>query len=178
MKLRAIVSSWVVLGGVLGAFDALACTCERPPMNPNPLEAPHIFVGQVATIEDYATSPSPGPVKLRKVCLVPEYVVWGLAPGSDQRLCVVTGLGDGDCGIPFELGESYLVYAGSSADDAPGASLPYTGLCWGTSKVRRVRATVPSPWLLPAAGFLAGLGMGAAFLLVLRRLRRPAVPPS
>ena len=176
MNLRAALLTWVVLGGALGAFEALACSCERPAMNPDPLEAPYIFVGQVATIEDYIASPPQGPVKLQKVCLVPEYVVWGPATGAAQSLCVVTGLGGGDCGIPFERGESYLVYAGPSAD-APGASLPYTGLCWGTSKIRRVRATAPSP-LLPAAAFLAGLGMGAAFLLLLRRMRRPAVPPS
>lgn len=177
MTLRRIMLSWVVMGSALCAPDVLACTCERPSINPNPIEAPHIFLGQVTTIEDYVTSSATGQVNLRKVCLVPEYVVWGPAGSSDQGFCVVTGMGGGDCGIPFEPGESYLVYAGPSPDDAPDAGLPYTGLCWGTSKVRRVKTTLGRTVILPSVGsFLAGVGISAALFLLLRR--RAARSPS
>ncbi|HEY7403202.1 MAG TPA: hypothetical protein VIB39_06750 [Candidatus Angelobacter sp.] len=47
---------------------------------------------------------------------------------ADTR--VETGLGGGDCGFPFEQGESYLVFAWKESDGALS-----TGICSGTAKL-------------------------------------------
>ena len=36
---------------------------------------------------------------------------------SSKEITIFTGLGNGDCGYPFEVGESYLIYANSSDEN-------------------------------------------------------------
>lgn len=47
---------------------------------------------------------------------------------ANQTVEVVTGLGNGDCGFPFVVGERYLVYA-----DEDGGLL-YTNICYHTKR--------------------------------------------
>ncbi|MCI0700094.1 MAG: hypothetical protein L0241_03290, partial [Planctomycetia bacterium] len=44
-------------------------------------------------------------------------VVKGWKGADSERIVVVSGIGTGDCGYPFEVGQTYLVYASLSSTD-------------------------------------------------------------
>lgn len=166
--LRGILAC-AALAAMTWTSQAFACSCERfPRMTLDPLDAPYIFLGQVTTVEAYAQDPE----SLRKACFIAEYVAWGDDIRADREFCVVTGVGGGDCGLPFRPGEMWMVYAGESKDDAPDAGLPYTDRCWMSKRVRIARPH-EDPSVLPSIGsFLVGAGLSAAAIIVLQKRRR------
>jgi hypothetical protein len=110
---------------------AAACSCADPgpPCRALP-RSDAVFVGKVADIEDVdADPPKEGGVRnpQRRVRLVVEENFRGAGVKRGAPLEVATGLGGGDCGYGFEVGERYLVYA----EHAGGEAL-YTGICTRT----------------------------------------------
>lgn len=150
------------------------CSCapqERRQFDP--LEAPLSFVGQVATVERLPVDPKGDPTEYNKVCLDSEFAIWGVAANT-RRVCVVTRAHSDGCGVPFEVGEHYVVYADKSKDIPADAGLPYTHKCFGTALVRRDLAPPSTPPFLPVAlaSSVAGFAMG---LLVRGRRRKTAM---
>lgn len=72
----------------------------------------------------------------RKVTLE---VAENFAGSAPERVDVFTGIGMGDCGVPFEDGEEYLVIAGRTA-----AGRWTTSICAGTTAVRFAQEDVNS----------------------------------
>jgi hypothetical protein len=151
------------------------CTCGPPSRwREDPFEAPLIFVGEVETIERVNVDPASGFEAYRKVCLAVELSVWGV-PADAGEVCVVTGRGDGDCGVQFRPGQEFLVYAGLEGGAPPDAGFPYTDICSGSRRVERRGPAAPRSTPLSSLGFLlAGFALGALALALLRR--RPQKP--
>lgn len=94
-----LVFSWAVGAG--------ACSCLEPP---GPVEAAAaadlVFVGEVISIEPESEEIF--------AALVVEFDVAEVFEGTQARYRVLTGSDSAQCGVGFELGRSYLVYAGGS----------------------------------------------------------------
>jgi hypothetical protein len=138
---------------------AFACSCAPLPPNLNTRRAVAawqlrgeqvVFEGRVEHIElkGWPLQPEPGVT----INVHPAYLVTfsnsRLYRGAQRKEFIVqTGLGGGDCGYRFKLGELYLVTAGT--DDSGGLE---TGICSGTqplenagAALRLLRGEPPSP---------------------------------
>lgn len=145
--MRSRILTVVPLLGLVAALAALlpctafACSCAQPgPPDEALNDATAVFAGRVVSVVEAPRGGQGLPIS-RQVRLE----VSQLWKGPDATLIeVVTGQGDGDCGIGFQAGSEYLVYA-RTAD-----GFLYTGLCSRTAR-------------LDAAGAdLAALGAGSA----------------
>jgi hypothetical protein len=154
---------WIVMGCLLAyAAPAFACTCGHPLQEIRTRLAwaeaeinhtPVIFEGRVEKIElqGWPLKPEPG----KTISISPESYgirvkfsgahLYRGEPNGD--LVVATGLGMGDCGYPFEPGQSYLVYAWP--EDSGGLA---TSICSGTrplenaqTALRLLRGDPPTP---------------------------------
>lgn len=111
---KIVFSSLLVFGLLIFTqIDVLACSCELPipklsikkQVNKARKNAYAVFSGRVLEI---TKQPQDFYVSVR--LLIKES--WkGNLP---REITVTTGLGNGDCGYPFEVGESYLIYANGS----------------------------------------------------------------
>lgn len=117
----------------LHAEVALACSCgERPAPAEAFADAHRVFTGRVIDAEDRATLLRRAWSFVRRVLdadetlesdakthgILYEFEVaqtWRGTPA--KRMNIFTGRGDGDCGIPFQRGRTYLVYAVCDGDD-------------------------------------------------------------
>jgi Carboxypeptidase regulatory-like domain len=120
----AIVRGVFVLGVVLLLTRLCgACTCDSSARQPfcavqpimsESLESA-VFVGTVlSTITDETK-------RTREVHL--EQVERFQGSGIDNEMVVFTGMGDGDCGVPFEAGATYLVIAHRRPNGSWGTSI-------------------------------------------------------
>lgn len=99
---------WVVAIMFLAGIEATACTCDLPSpkrplkqsVNLARKDSRAIFSGRVLRIDEAGYT-------LRVTIKVNKS--WkGVLP---TEVVLLTGLGRGDCGYPFEVGQNYLVYA-------------------------------------------------------------------
>jgi hypothetical protein len=110
----------------VGVRPAEACSCSSPISicratwtntdtfvgNVTNFDATAVFVGQVTAIEDAPNPPGlivNGSDRRRVHLRVGERFI-GLQP-TESEVDVYTGLGGGDCGYPFAIGETYFVFA-------------------------------------------------------------------
>jgi hypothetical protein len=137
----------IILLSVLLAHPqpAAACSCERDSdggIKPPPPE--WIFVGVVQRIERIAIQRDANSEALTsylRICFVVESVSKGY---RTDGACVRTGVGDGDCGYPFEVGGRYQVFAHRA--NRPWSELVFeTGFCDETRKLPKsaLAPTVP-----------------------------------
>jgi hypothetical protein len=113
------------------------CSCVGPRDVPSAVaSAEAVFTGTVVAVRDtmIGTRAEYGPFSRRKVTLRVDRAWKGVA---SQTVVVLTGQGGGDCGFPFERGESYLVYA----DGGSGEPLA-TGICGRTAALSHAAADV------------------------------------
>jgi hypothetical protein len=111
-----------------GARAAESCSCIGP--NPACAAVFHtdaVFTGQVMAIAD-PQGARPGTFPTRRVHLRVTEAFKGV---TAQEVDVDTGLGGGDCGYPFIVGVSYVVFASQRQAGAPLA----TGICSPTRLV-------------------------------------------
>lgn len=109
------------------------CSCVRPGDVPRSLEsAEAVFTGRVVAMRDTIMGSAHGSWTQRVVTLRVDRAWKGAESGI---VVVLTGSGGGDCGFPFERGESYLVYA----HGRPGELLQ-TGICGRTAELSRAAA--------------------------------------
>lgn len=98
---------------LLGAFTPVfACSCRvEAPVCEEYGSAKAIFVGKVLdgnSVERFSDRLAIGTKDLSFVFDVQQNF---LGAGEGNKITIHTGFGFGDCGFPFEKGESYLVYA-------------------------------------------------------------------
>jgi hypothetical protein len=137
---RSLIAFVLLLLG--SAPFALACSCAPPPADLN-LNTPRdwaewrwqspqiVFEGKVEHIEllGWPLKPQPGKaVRITSGVLVTFSSVRFYRGETREHVQVETGLGGGDCGYPFRVGESYLVDA---ERDASGRLT--TGICDATN---------------------------------------------
>ncbi len=97
--------------GTIGSERVQACSCIGPLVSCETVfSATAVFVGKVATIEAPGRRTPAEPFPQRRVVLEVVETFKGVEPTA-QTLDVFTGNGGGDCGYPFIVGSSYLVFA-------------------------------------------------------------------
>src|SRR5262245_49165055 len=116
---------WVIAAIASAPEPAAGCSCLPPPPRRALAAADAVFIGT-------AVNRTPVPWRVTDGHTWDGYAVefavteW-LKGDGDRRAVVVTGEGRGDCGVPFEVGQAYLVFA--YLDDAGRLS---TNICTGT----------------------------------------------
>lgn len=131
--------SWLLVSLALmmisiAATDAIACSCMEKSSVCNAYgDAKAVFVGKV--IEGRSVEHMSDLINARTKDLTFTFSVSRgfIGANADQTIEVHTGFGFGDCGIPFEKGEEYLVYAYQSADSKALS----TGICTRTTHISR-----------------------------------------
>jgi hypothetical protein len=113
-----------------GAVQACSCVSVSVGCNMNLNSGSVVFLGKVISkIEVPLTGTVPDRTDLAQgyaVHLTTKENFQGAGPAG-QEIVVYTGRGGGDCGYPFLVGSSYLVYASSFDNQLT------TGICSGTS---------------------------------------------
>jgi hypothetical protein len=120
----------ILLCGVNAPSSFCSCRWAEPRIPREEVQADlktagAVFVGHVTSITDSIEAVAPEPRSLalgiRKVVLRVDSLWKG--PATDS-LIVVTGTGGGDCGYPFRIASSYLVFAVASQ-----SAIFSTGMC-------------------------------------------------
>ena len=130
---------------MLGAFAALllsssvtfACSCVASFGCPG-LGGPAypVFVGTVVQVIDLPPTSTFSFLSSRKARIRVSESFGGLAPDVAE-IDVLTGMGGGDCGIPFKPGETYVVHAFVSKD-----GLVHAGICSSTRRIDEAGAAL------------------------------------
>lgn len=135
-----------VLALVFAADAAAACSCVvagPPPTASQLLHGSHaVFTATVLGVEELKV-PAGGNgsfSRIRAVALELHQAWRGLA---HPNAIIFTGLGGGDCGYPFEVGKSYLVFASHAASGAEVPGALYTSICTATRPVADPGAPPP-----------------------------------
>ena len=140
MALRKVSAAAAAIGAaafvLCAARPARACVCAQlGPSCTSVQNTGTIFVGKVLSI-DASSHTEPSPDMTRPI-VIPELrvrmsVSEPFAGQAGSTVEVVTGIGGGDCGYPFAVDATYLVYA----DGRDGAATPLNvGICSGTRLV-------------------------------------------
>lgn len=112
---------------------AFACSCVSSFGCPRVGDSDHpVFVGTIINVEDLL--PTRGFLSSRKARIRVNELFGGLATDVSE-VDVLTGVGGGDCGIPFRPGETYLIAAFVSAD-----GVLHAGICSDTRRIDAVGA--------------------------------------
>jgi len=141
-----------LLIGLLLPVGMLACSCA--PSGP-PCEAawrtPVVFAGKIVELTRETRTPDArGSVQFNG--FLGTHAIFEVTEpflgmqGRESRVEVRTGMGGGDCGIPFQLGESYVVYA------SEGDGSLVAGMCSRTATIDRAQADLEYLRALPKAG--------------------------
>jgi len=109
---------------------AFACSCVsfRACPRPGGPKTP-VFLGTVLAVTDRPYTGKFEFLSNRKVRIQVDESFGGLSPET-KEVDVLTGLGGGDCGVPFKAGEQYLVDAYVGND-----GLVHAGICSSTRRV-------------------------------------------
>lgn len=127
----------VLLGGLwtAPACETGFCSCVGP-RNAQSARASSdaVFTGRVVSVRDTVVGAGTqhGPWQERLVTLQVDRAWKGV---ESSTVVVMTGMGGGDCGFPFQPGKSYLVYANRGHDGALG-----TDICGRTAPAAYARA--------------------------------------
>jgi hypothetical protein len=144
--MRPVIESAVLLL-LLTAFadkaDACSCISSGPPCQ-GYFQVEAVFAGTVQTISPVEGTPD-SPNRGRVVVFAIERAFRGVQGTTAE---ITTGMGGGDCGYPFEVGERYLVYAYREKE----ASRLGTGICTRTRPIADAAEDLRYIEGLPAAG--------------------------
>lgn len=111
----------VAVALLLFARAAAACSCINVTPEKAFADAPFVFAGVVEKIEDASDARPQRRVTFR-------VMQWWKGEQLERTIDVWTGRGGGDCGYPFESGQSFLVMASRALDNRL-----VTGICTGTA---------------------------------------------
>jgi hypothetical protein len=151
MRLGFLIFALVVnllVAGTSNLRNAHACSCVSVPLEKHLRTSDAVFSGEVVGIDESDLSPGPGP-RLGKVA----FDVSDVWKGVSEESVAVYGQGpEATCGIDFEEGESYLVYAYRSN----GGGALQTDLCNATKPLeaaeRDLQVLGPPDTTLPGTG--------------------------
>lgn len=112
------------------APSALGCGCDPIPENPRDhfLRADAVFLGRVIAKSDYL-SPFPSNWRGHPAFASAYQLRYQVAVTTSWKgvhsfsITVLSGRGGGDCGYPFEVGKSYLVYGEQVGEDLVAAGI-------------------------------------------------------
>jgi hypothetical protein len=106
--MKAVILIAVVFAAM--TIRGLACSCGPTPTVPDAFTSANtVFAGRCIEGKLLSRTAEGITFEIREFTFEIDQT-WKGAPAT-KRLVVETGLGDGDCGYPFEVGFSYVVYA-------------------------------------------------------------------
>jgi hypothetical protein len=150
MKVRTVYSA-VLLAALLLVFAPMvghACSCMDAPCNPAWKRGEVVFLGEVTAketiprAENNATYSLTGRVAVH--FSVHEMFAGQLATEKDT--VIFTGTGGGDCGYPFAVGQTYLVYANKYQERlTTGICSPTRPAVTASALLEQLRALTTSP---------------------------------
>ena len=116
MNKMKVVLSCLFSVAMFFTSDVLACSCEIPRPNDSVAEMTRkerkassaVFLGEVLSVVKVS--------ELENVAKIRVEVKWKGVKTSEVN--VSTGIGGGDCGFLFEVGEKYLIYVSKSKNGA------------------------------------------------------------
>ena len=130
MRQKLLVGTVLVLALAVGR-DAVACSCYEP-TNPDYRAALRttdaVFRGTVVRVQDLLqppVSPSDGAPLALRIIVFDADASW--AGVKSRRVFIFTGVGGGDCGFDFKVGQPYVVWAKRNDSLAPNELS--TGIC-------------------------------------------------
>jgi hypothetical protein len=111
-----------------------ACSCLKigPPCQAAWAENTVVFLGKVVRVPGPLERLVHGPFGIKRVKF---HVTENFRGASGRTIVVVTGLGRGDCGFPFQEGHEYLAYA--YVGSWPETGILATSICSRTAPVER-----------------------------------------
>lgn len=110
--------------------DTGLCSCVGPETAADALQsADAVFAGRVVSVRDTVLDEPDFPEWPRRVVTLRVDRAWKGVEA--ETVTVLTGMGGGDCGFPFRVGETYLVYARRGGRDGTGPLA--TGICGRTA---------------------------------------------
>ena len=133
-----------------------ACSCTNyPDFDRAVAQSNVILLGEVTAIRPA------GPGYFEAVIVSMRVVGWWKGAPPNTMIDIITGQDDGICGVHFDIGSQYLVYAfnGAGLYGGPGTS-PWTHSCWRTHEVYPdypdpdIAALGPVPTRAPSWGAL------------------------
>lgn len=135
MTVRTVLGASISL--LLSGSVAFACSCV-PTFGCPGLggSAGPVFLGTVLRVTDLPPTGAATFLSSRKARIQVNESFGGLAPDV-REIDVLTGLGGGDCGVPFKPSEVYLVDAFVSKD-----GLVHAGICSSTRRIDAVGAAL------------------------------------
>jgi hypothetical protein len=141
--------SFLAILSLFAPTAVFACKCVPPPPyinTPRAIAEWHfqhaslVFSGRVETLElkGWPIHPEPGKTLLFEPVIVATFShVYSYRGDSKNQFVVRTGLGAGDCGFPFRVGESYLVDA--QVDESGNLQ---TGICSGSTDLKSAETEI------------------------------------
>ena len=99
---------------------AAACDCKLLSPCESVLHSSAVFVGRVVRIEDPNLADSRPILAGRRVTL---HVTGRYYGATEADIVIFTGIGGGDCGYPFVVGSTYLVYGSTSPNGSLSTSI-------------------------------------------------------
>lgn len=128
-KLADFRTAFMLLALLLSRGSLLACSCGRiGPACEAAWKADAVFVGTAAHVDPLTIFGVP--LTLSAVERHVRFTVKESFLGAkDKTIEITTGMGGGDCGIDFQRGRDYLIYAYRN----PASRALYTGICTRTS---------------------------------------------
>ena len=111
---------------------SLACDCSTPIFTKEVRKSHYILVGKVIA-KKLVSSPQKGdyPHHLYKIQV--SYYYKGR--GTKKTITLRSGVGGGDCGFPFELGKSYLIFGNLKQKDG----VVHTNICRRTKALEETK---------------------------------------
>jgi hypothetical protein len=162
MLTRLSVASVIVLAIFQSAAWSCTCSFSRWGCNRNWIQGDVIFLGKVTANIDLEPPAADGVPRNLSTDHEVHFSIADSFRGGDQvgqEIVVHTGSGGGDCGYPFAVGASYVVYA-----SGPRNSL-YTSICTATTpavmaagvlrELRALRDRLPTDSLSGMVGVFA-----------------------
>lgn len=141
---RLLFAAIVLIPLTYSITDACTCVSSNPPCDQTWKSGEVIFLGTVIDKVVIQAPPRPGiiyasPERVAFRFSVRESFRGPAIPGQD--IVINTGNGGGDCGYPFAVGTSYLVYASSNKDQlATSICVPTRPEVMVPAVVRQLRA--------------------------------------
>ena len=122
----------------------MACSCAPATTCQAVLHASAVFVGRVVSIEDAKTADPRPFLSERRVTLSVTEPFFG---ASESELTMWTGTGRGDCGYPFVVGTTYLVYGFASQNGSLSTSIcsRTQPASWAGGDLKYLRGLTTSP---------------------------------
>lgn len=134
-------------------YDSFSCSCiGKSTLKEDIVKADVIFSGRILSenIFSIIDSSLPSGFTMRKKDYLVEVIKFYKRHEFRDTLHVITNLGHGDCGYPFQINKKYIIYAEYSEHYFERGSIVskfiYTDICMRTMRINRKEIKLLRKW--------------------------------